>query len=137
MAGLGRQMPITFSAFTLGALGLAGTPLFVGFLSKWNLGLGALHAGHGVFLAVLVTSGLLNFAYFFPIIYNAFFGQADQPIAYHEAPRTLWIPLAVTAVCSVILGLYPDAGWHVYELAWKAADSAISYPSNVLAGEPL
>jgi multicomponent Na+:H+ antiporter subunit D len=40
--GLGRQMPITFGAFTIGALGLAGTPLCVGFISKWNLGLGAL-----------------------------------------------------------------------------------------------
>jgi formate hydrogenlyase subunit 3/multisubunit Na+/H+ antiporter MnhD subunit len=60
-AGLGRQMPITFGAFTLGALGLAGTPLFVGFISKWNLGLGALQAGHPVFLAILVLSGLLNF----------------------------------------------------------------------------
>ena len=134
MAGLGRQMPITFGAFTLGALGLAGTPLFVGFVSKWNLGLGALQAGQWIFLAVLVTSGLLNFAYFFPIVYGAFFGQPGQSIRMNEAPGALWIPLAITAVISVILGLYPNAGWDFYALAWKAAESVMAGAPNMLAG---
>ena len=35
--GLAHQMPITMTAFALGATGLAGLPLFVGFISKWNL----------------------------------------------------------------------------------------------------
>lgn len=134
LAGLGRQMPITFGAFTLGALGLAGMPLFVGFVSKWNLGLGALQAGQGVFLAVLVASGLLNFAYFFPIVYIAFFGKKEQQIRYDEAPITLWLPLAVTAVISIVLGLNPDAGLDFYQLAWKAAESVISGSSSMLAG---
>jgi multicomponent Na+:H+ antiporter subunit D len=134
LAGLGRQMPITFGAFTLGALGLAGTPLFVGFVSKWNLGLGALQAGHGIFLAVLVISGMLNFAYFFPIVYSGFFGNKEQRIRYDEAPVSLWLPLAVTAVVSVLLGVYPNAGWDFYQLAWKAAESVISSPPTQLAG---
>ena len=82
-------MPITFGAFTVGSLGLAGTPLCVGFVSKWNLGLGALQGGHAIFLAVLVVSGLLNFAYFFPIVYSAFFGDRNRQIRYDEAPMTL------------------------------------------------
>jgi len=135
LAGLGRQMPITFGAFTLGALGLAGIPLFVGFVSKWNLGLGALQAGQWVFLVVLVTSGLLNFAYFFPIVYSGFFGNKDQPIRYDEAPVLLWLPLALTAMISVILGVYPNAGWELYQLAWKAAENVIAAPGNLLAGE--
>lgn len=134
MAGLGRQMPITFGAFTLGALGLAGTPLFVGFVSKWNLGLGALQAGQWIFLAVLVTSGLLNFAYFFPIVYGAFFGKPGQSIQMNEAPSALWVPLAITAVISVILGLYPNAGWDFYTLAWKAAESVMAGAPSMLAG---
>ena len=134
MAGLGRQMPITFGAFTLGALGLAGTPLFVGFVSKWNLGLGALQAGQWIFLAVLLTSGLLNFAYFFPIVYGAFFGKPGQSIQMNEAPSTLWVPLAITAVISVILGLYPNAGWDFFALAWKAAESVMAGAPSMLAG---
>lgn len=134
LAGLGRQMPITFAAFTIGALGLAGMPLCVGFISKWNLGLGALQAGHAVFLVVLVTSGLLNFAYFFPIVYSAFFGRPGQDIPFDEASPTLWIPLALTAVISVMLGVYPNAGPAFYRLAWHAADSVMSNAAHLVAG---
>lgn len=124
--GLGRQMPITFGAFTIGALGLAGMPLCVGFISKWNLGLGALQGGHPLFLIVLVASGLLNFAYFFPIVYRAFFGNAKRVVAFDEAPVTVWLPLALTAAVSVILGVYPNLGASAYDLAWQAAEHALA-----------
>lgn len=35
--GAGRQMPVTFACYTLGALSLTGIPLFCGFVSKWRL----------------------------------------------------------------------------------------------------
>jgi multicomponent Na+:H+ antiporter subunit D len=133
LAGLGRQMPITFGAFTVGALGLAGTPLCVGFVSKWNLGLGALQAGYPLFLGVLIVSGLLNFAYFFPIVYSAFFGNSEQPSPYREAPASLWIPLALTALISIVLGVYPNAGAGIYELAWQAATSILNSTASQLA----
>lgn len=134
LAGLGRQMPITFGAFTLGALGLAGTPLCVGFISKWQLGAGALEAGQAVFLAVLVASGILNFAYFFPIVYTAFFGRPGQSVRYDEANPALWAPLALTAVVSLILGIYPNAGLQFYDLAWAAAESVMAAAGQQLAG---
>jgi multicomponent Na+:H+ antiporter subunit D len=137
LAGLGRQMPITFGAFTLGALGLAGTPLCVGFISKWNLGLGALQAGHAVFLGILVVSGILNFAYFFPIVYTAFFGGTGTTVRMNEAPVTLWLPLAVTAAVSILLGIYPNAGLNFYKLAWLAAKSIMAAPGSMLAGGAL
>lgn len=126
LGGLGRQMPITFGAFTIGALGLAGTPLCVGFISKWNLGLGALQSGHTLFLIVLLVSGLLNFAYFFPIIYRGFFGNPEQTFTFDEAPVTVWLPLALTAVMSVILGVYPNLGASAYDLAWQAAERVLA-----------
>jgi multicomponent Na+:H+ antiporter subunit D len=126
LGGLGRQMPITFGAFTIGALGLAGTPLGVGFISKWNLGLGALQSGHTLFLIVLLVSGLLNFAYFFPIVYRAFFGNAEQTFTFDEAPVTVWVPLALTAVMSVVLGVYPNLGASAYDLAWQAAERVLA-----------
>ena len=58
--GIGRVMPWTMGAFTVGAIGLAGIPPINGFISKWQLGLGALQADEILPLAVLVLSGLLN-----------------------------------------------------------------------------
>jgi multicomponent Na+:H+ antiporter subunit D len=127
-------MPITFGAFTVGALGLAGMPLCVGFISKWNLGLGSLQAGQALFLVIFIMSGLLNFAYFFPIVYSAFFGRPEQTIGVDEASPGLWVPLAFTAIISVVLGVYPNAGVHFYQLAWQAADRIVAGASAALAG---
>lgn len=134
LKGLGRTMPVTFAAFTLGSLGLAGTPLFAGFLSKWNLGLGALETGQPIYLGVLVLSGLLNFAYFFPIVHAGFFGGeggARAPLSFGEATPAVWIPLTLTAVASLVLGVFPDAGLYLYRLAWQAAESIVA-PSPIL-----
>lgn len=133
-AGLGRKMPVTFGAFTLGALGLAGMPLFAGFLSKWNLGLGAIEADHTIYVGVLVLSGLLNFAYFFPIVYTGFFGTRDTPFRFEEPSILLWLPLTVTAVISILLGIFPDIGLHFYQLAWQAAESLVAPTPVMLAG---
>jgi formate hydrogenlyase subunit 3/multisubunit Na+/H+ antiporter MnhD subunit len=45
MDGIGRRMPLTMAAFTVGALGMIGVPPTAGFISKWFLGAGALAAG--------------------------------------------------------------------------------------------
>lgn len=134
LAGLGRHMPITFGAFTLAALGLAGTPFLVGFVSKWHLGLGALEAGRALFLGVYVVSGLLNFAYFLPIVSTAFFGPTTSSIRYNEARLALTLPLVVTAVASVFLGLAPNAGLAFYQLAWDAATRVMGGSISGLAG---
>jgi hypothetical protein len=68
MDGIGRQMPFTMGAFTVGALGMAGIPPVNGFLIKWYLCLGTMEAHEIVFLVVLLISAVLNIGYFFPIV---------------------------------------------------------------------
>ena len=121
--GLAHQMPITMTAFALGATGLAGLPLFVGFISKWNLGVGALQADQGIFVIVLIVSGLLNLAYFFPVVYKAFFKKPQGEVS--EASFSMTVPLALTAGIVLILGVFPDAGLSLYRLAWQAANSVV------------
>jgi multicomponent Na+:H+ antiporter subunit D len=110
MDGLGRKMPITYAAFFLGALSIIGMPPLGGFLSKWNLLVGAVQSHQMVLVAVLLGSSLLNAAYFFPIIYRGFFapapaGEAREGI--REAPLFCLLPLSVTALCSLLLFFYP------------------------------
>ncbi|WP_430505094.1 cation:proton antiporter [Haloparvum sp. PAK95] len=78
MAGIGKRMPLTMSAFAVAAAGMAGIPLVAGFVSKWYLLLGSVGAGGAVFAVVLLISGVLNIAYFWPIVYTAFFESPDD-----------------------------------------------------------
>ena len=110
MDGLGRVMPFTFGAFAVASLSMIGAPPVGGFISKWYLLLGALDAGSLGILLVLVASTLLNAAYFVPVVYRAFFGKpAGNPRApgFKEAHPAMVIPLTITAILSVVVGVYP------------------------------
>lgn len=111
LSGLGRAMPITFGAFALASLSMIGVPLAAGFITKWYLLLGALDASALGIVVVLLASTILNAAYFAPVVYHAFFGEpsaADANHHYKEAPAAMLIPLSITAVVSIVIGIYPD-----------------------------
>ena len=78
MAGIGRRMPLTMAAFGVAAAGMAGIPLVAGFVSKWYIIIGALEGGGLVFAGALLVSGVLNIAYFWPIVYQAYFETPDD-----------------------------------------------------------
>jgi len=69
-------------------------------------------------LSVLLISSFLNAAYFIPIIYKAFFMEEDSDAKRHENDGHgsksvkeipfMVVPLMLTAIVSVVLGLYPD-----------------------------
>ena len=59
---------------------------------------------------MLLTSTVLNAAYFAPVVYTGFFGKPSAEDAEHkftEAHPAMVIPLAITAAISVVIGLYP------------------------------
>ena len=78
MDGIGKRMPLTMTAFAIAAAGMAGIPLVAGFVSKWFLLIGAVEANQAIFAVVLLLSGVLNIAYFWPIVYGAFFESHDD-----------------------------------------------------------
>ena len=111
MGGLGRAMPWTFGAFALASLSMIGAPPVAGFVTKWHLLLGAWNAHSVGILLVLLTSTLLNAAYFAPVAYHAFFGKPPAEDAHHppkEAHPAMVIPLTITALLSLALGIWPD-----------------------------
>lgn len=73
MAGIGSRMPLTMAAFGVAVAGMAGIPLVAGFVSKYFLLIGSVSAGGAVFAVALLVSGVLNIAYFWPVVYAAFF----------------------------------------------------------------
>jgi multicomponent Na+:H+ antiporter subunit D len=111
MKGLGRVMPFTFGAFALASLSMIGAPPVAGFVTKWYLLNGAMDAHSIGIMVVLLVSTLLNAAYFAPVVYQGFFGKASEADAHDhhgEAHPALVIPLCITAIISVVIGLYPQ-----------------------------
>ncbi|NIB99002.1 proton-conducting transporter membrane subunit [Halobacterium sp. R2-5] len=78
MAGIGRRMPLTMGAFAVAAAGMAGIPMVAGFVSKYYLLIGTVATGDVVFTTALLLSGVLNIAYFWPVVYTAFFETAED-----------------------------------------------------------
>ncbi len=127
MRGIGRTMPITMTAFFIGALSIIGLPPMGGAWSKWFLALGALEAEQRVLVGGMLVSSLLNVAYLMPIVARAFFvpppaatgqpasdGANDLPAAakesttIKEAPTFCLLALGTTAVGCLVLFFYAD-----------------------------
>jgi len=117
LAGIGRRMPWTMGAFTVGAISMIGLPPTAGFLGKWFMLSGAMQTGQWLPVTIIVASTLLNAAYFLPIVYTAFFERepaahsAGAAAAHHEhgeAPFPIVIALTFTAAATIWLFLFPD-----------------------------
>ncbi len=112
LGGIARRMPWTMAAFFIASLSMIGVPPVAGFVSKWYLAVGSVEALNYPVLVVLLASTMLNAAYFLPITYKAFF-EREKEDEYHHGEEVreipiMAIPLVLTAVGSVIIGLYPD-----------------------------
>ncbi|MCC5974985.1 MAG: monovalent cation/H+ antiporter subunit D family protein [Rubellimicrobium sp.] len=114
--GLGRIMPWTSVAFSLGALGMIGLPPLAGFVSKVYLGVGALQSGSAWALAVLAASTLLNAAYFLPLLYRLWYLPPAPDAAGDEGKPGLVVPAVLTAAASLGVGLF--AGSPYSPLGW-------------------
>jgi len=114
MHGIGRRMPWTMAAFTVGALSMISVPPTGGFISKWYILLGAIDAQQMFAIGVIIVSTLLNAAYFLPIIYAAFFRAPENNPGneikdrHAEAPLTVLLAITVTAAGTVVLFFFPD-----------------------------
>lgn len=128
LSGIGRKLPWTMTAFFLASLSMIGVPPAAGFISKWYLVIGSVEAKEIPILIVLLTSTILNAAYFLPITYKAFFeesndhhsggghhdshGHHDSQGHGHDADikeiPMVAVPLVITAIISIIIGIYPD-----------------------------
>jgi NADH-quinone oxidoreductase subunit L len=134
MGGLRRFMPITFATYAVGMLALSGFPLFFsGFWSKDAI----LHAAHewavsrapfymGTFAALLTAFYMTRQVYYvFAGSYRLPFSGDDTKLpkdyedpghhhpatAPHESPAVMTVPLAILAVCAVVLGFLGTPAW--------------------------
>lgn len=108
LAGIGRRMPWTMTAFTIGALSMIGVPPTGGFVSKWYILAGAFESNNYVAIFTIIASTVLNAAYFLPIIFAAWFGRevAGDVVEHGEAPWPAVLALTVTAALTILFFLF-------------------------------
>ncbi len=122
MNGVGRRMPWTMAAFTVGAFGMIGAPPVAGVISKWYLGMGALEMNQGWLILILAASTLMNAAYFLPILHTAWFREPpdswpeERKFGDKETAWALLLPPVVTALLALAVGLLALAPFS--PLAW-------------------
>jgi formate hydrogenlyase subunit 3/multisubunit Na+/H+ antiporter MnhD subunit len=134
--GIGRKMPWTMFAFFLATLSMAGLPPLAGFVGKWYLSVGVWNGGYWWILFVLVLSGVLNLAYFLPIIIRAFLRPYDG--APGDARGFLLGPIIVTALGTLLLGLWTTMPYGPLQVAGKVAEAItgvqLATPGAFIAG---
>lgn len=125
MVGIGRRMPFTMGAFALASIGIAGFPFFAGFVSKANIIFGAVEAGQPLYVATLIASALLALAYLMPVVLVSFKKEVVNPefMEFGEADLRMLLPLLMAAILSVLLGIWPNMGLHLFDLSLMAGNS--------------
>ena len=106
MGGLAKVMPLTALTFAVGALSLAGIPLFAGFWSKDEILLSVLEHRHWIFIAFTMLAVFLSALYMARAYFVAFMGKLkEQNRGAHEAPITMILPMVLLAVLAAVFGL--------------------------------
>lgn len=113
--GYGLRNPLIFVGFTISALSMIGFPLFVNFITKWTLGVGAVSAFSGgviplwlmiLSIVILLVSSILNAIYYAPIVIRGwFYGEAK------EKNRIVWLevlPIIIGTILIILFGVAPN-----------------------------
>jgi NADH-quinone oxidoreductase subunit L len=121
MGGLRKLMPATYAFFAIGGLALVGVPPFAGFFSKDSVLAALLDRGwFGVALWLAgILGAFLTGLYTFRLLFIVFWGEPSAYAREHhhrhhgkEGPATMFWPVAVLALLSVV------GGWIQFAGAW-------------------
>jgi multicomponent Na+:H+ antiporter subunit D len=105
LASIGRVLPLTMLAFTVGSASMIGIPGTGGLISKWYLALSALESGRPIFVLIILAGSLLNAIYYMPIVINAFMHQGDFNNEVKPVPGYMKISLVIGMVAVVAAGI--------------------------------
>jgi NADH-quinone oxidoreductase subunit N len=132
-AGLGLKYPALGAAMTLFMISLAGLPPTVGFIGKFYLFRAALTAGFTGLVIVGVLTSVVSVYYYLAVIVRMYM-VVPEPAAEGEAPRTatalpgghLTLGLGLTALATLLLGIFPGSVLAQAQDAWQAFSQAVA-----------
>jgi hydrogenase-4 component B len=120
MGGLAKSMPRAAFLFALGSVAISALPPLNGFVGEWLLYLGFFRsldpfgtpslAAAAAGAAVLAAIGALALAAFVRAFGGVFLGapRAKLPLAAHDPPASMLLPMALAALGCLAIGLLPS-----------------------------
>lgn len=102
--GISNRLPLSFTAFGLGGLTMAGLPPSGGFIGKWLLLTAAFETGRWVWAGVIAGGGLLSAAYVYRVLRHAF-GRSEALPPPAPVPRRMELAALGLALVAVALGV--------------------------------
>lgn len=120
LRGLGRRMPLTAAAFTLGGLGLIGVPGTAGFISKWYLVQGAIQDGQWTLAVLILIGSMLAVIYVWRVV-EIMYLQEPDPNVELQPGGTPWTMLVATWI---LIGSSIYFGVNAFETADFAGEAA-------------
>ncbi len=111
LEGMGKRMPMTSLAFTVGAFSLVGLPPFAGFPSKFLIVRAALSEGETlltVLIGLVLLATVIEGAYFFRVVQAIYFKKGGEDTTRREAPAVALVSMFVFVVLILVIGTYPE-----------------------------
>jgi NADH-quinone oxidoreductase subunit L len=108
MGGLKDHLPITYIAFLIASLAIAGVFPFAGFFSKDEILWAALTEGHFLVWLIAAITAVMTSFYMFRLVFLVFHREPSASAAPlhhpHEAPSVMRVPLMILAGLSAVAG---------------------------------
>jgi len=132
MGGLRKELPVTYWTFLIGAIAIAGVPLFAGFFSKDEILWKTFAAGHWILWVIGILTALLTATYMFRLVFLTFWGESRSPAASaHQAPHAHGHDHSPSPAASAQGGPHAHSHGHADHL--HDAPPAMAIPLIVLA----
>lgn len=106
-AGLGRKHPLLAGIFTVLLLSFAGLPLTGGFIGKWAVFSAAWQGGYSWLVIAAVLLSLVALYVYLRVVVVMYFADPAEGVGVGRASGMTWVPVAIGALASIYLGLFP------------------------------
>jgi proton-translocating NADH-quinone oxidoreductase chain N len=111
LAGAAAKYPLAACTLSLALLALGGLPPLAGFMSKWQIFVGAAQSGNPWMLALVVfaaANSVLSLAYYAPLV-NVMYRHEPSELVKGgvSIPGPMTAALAILAVLVIVFGVYP------------------------------
>jgi len=126
--GLGKRMPVSAFAITVGAISIIGIPLFNVFWSKMQLILAALNAQYTWIVALILGASLVEATYYIRLIHTIWFKGEGEKVK--ESSMLALVMLLLVALI-IVIGIYPEPFWNVMQKAGSDIFNVAQYIKNV------